>query len=164
MSFIQKQLIWGYVPSTVLGVIGKKYLPWVGKSGNRELMTYHKNMFPLFYMFHMFNVHNQNAKLRGQSTSLTICFVSLSQQLVESFCTQQALIQRRQWHTTPVFLPGRLQSMGLLRVGLHFHFSISCTGEGNGNPLQYSCLENPRDRGAWWPAVYEFTQIRTRLT
>ena len=45
--------------------------------------------------------------------------------------------------------PGRLQSMGSLRVGtteqLHFHFSLSCTGEGNGNPLQYSCLENPRD-------------------
>ena len=37
---------------------------------------------------------------------------------------------------------------------LHFHFSLSCTGEGNGNPLQCSCLENPRDRGAWWTAVY----------
>ena len=37
---------------------------------------------------------------------------------------------------------------------LHFHFSLSCIGEGNGNPLQYSCLENPRDRGAWWAAVY----------
>ena len=38
---------------------------------------------------------------------------------------------------------------------LHFHFSLSCIGEGNGNPLQCSCLENPRDRGAWWAAVYE---------
>ena len=37
---------------------------------------------------------------------------------------------------------------------LHFHFSLSCTGEGNGNPLQCSCLENPRDGGAWWAAVY----------
>ena len=37
---------------------------------------------------------------------------------------------------------------------LHFHFSLSCIGEGNGNPLQYSCLENPRDRGAWWAAIY----------
>ena len=48
--------------------------------------------------------------------------------------------------------PGRLQSMGSLRVGtierLHFHFSLSRIGEGNGNPLQYSCLENPRDRGS----------------
>ena len=46
---------------------------------------------------------------------------------------------------------------------LHFHFSLSCIGEGNGNPLQSSCLENPRDRGAWWAAVYGVTQSRTRL-
>ena len=46
---------------------------------------------------------------------------------------------------------------------LHFHFSLSCTGEGNGNPLQYSCLENPRDGGAWWAAVYRVAQSRTRL-
>ena len=63
--------------------------------------------------------------------------------------------------------PGRLQSMGSLRVEtterLHFHFSLSCMGEGNGNPLQYSCLENPRDGGAWWAAVYGVTQSRTQL-
>ena len=62
---------------------------------------------------------------------------------------------------------GGLQSMGLLRVGhderLHFHFSLSCIGEGNGNPLQCSCLENPRDGGAWWAAVYGVAQSRTRL-
>ena len=46
---------------------------------------------------------------------------------------------------------------------LHFHFSLSCFGEGNGNPLQCSCLENPRDRGAWWEAVYGVTQSRTWL-
>ena len=46
---------------------------------------------------------------------------------------------------------------------LHFHFSLSCIGEGNGNPLQCSCLENPRDRGAWWAAVYGVTQSWTRL-
>ena len=46
---------------------------------------------------------------------------------------------------------------------LHFHFSLSCTGEGNGNPLQCSCLENPRDGGAWWAAVYGVAQNRTRL-
>ena len=61
--------------------------------------------------------------------------------------------------------PGRLQSMGLLGVGtteqLHFHFSLSCIGEGNGNPLQCSCLENPRDGGAWWAAVYGVTQSQT---
>ena len=63
--------------------------------------------------------------------------------------------------------PGRLQSMGSLRVRRterhHFHFSLSCIGEGNGNPLQCSCLKNPRDRGAWWAAVYGVTQSRTRL-
>ena len=46
---------------------------------------------------------------------------------------------------------------------LHFHFSLSCTGEGNGNPLQYSSLENPRDRGAWWGAVYGVAQRQTQL-
>ena len=44
---------------------------------------------------------------------------------------------------------------------LHFHFSLSCIGEGNGNPLQYSCLENPRDGGAWWAAVYGIAQSQT---
>ena len=46
---------------------------------------------------------------------------------------------------------------------LHFHFSLSCIGEGNGNPLQGSCLENPRDGGAWWAAVHGVTQSQTRL-
>ena len=46
---------------------------------------------------------------------------------------------------------------------LPFHFSLSCVGEGNGNPLQCSCLENPRDGGAWWAAVYGVAQSRTRL-
>ena len=46
---------------------------------------------------------------------------------------------------------------------LHFHFSLSCIGEGNGNPLQCSCLENPRGGGVWWAAVYGVTQSRTRL-
>ena len=46
---------------------------------------------------------------------------------------------------------------------LHFHFSLSCIGEGNGNPLQCSCLENPRDGGAWWAAIYGVTQSQTRL-
>ena len=63
--------------------------------------------------------------------------------------------------------PGRLQSMGSLELNtterLHFHFSLSCIGEGNGNPLQCSCLENPRDGGAWWAAVYGVAQSRTRL-
>ena len=63
--------------------------------------------------------------------------------------------------------PGSLQSMGSLELDtterLHFHFSLSCIGEGNGNPLLCSCLENPRNGGAWWAAVYGVAQSRTRL-
>ena len=85
-------------------------------------------------------------------------------------------IQRRQWHPTPVLLPGKSHAQkGLVGCSpwgleeldtterLHFHFSLSCIGEGNGNPLQCSCLENPRDGGAWWAAVYGVSQSRTRL-
>ena len=84
--------------------------------------------------------------------------------------------QRRQWHPTPVLLPGKSHGRRSLEgcrpwgrweldmtERLHFHFSLSCTGEGNGNPLQCSCLENPRDGGAWWAAVYGLAQSRTRL-
>ena len=63
--------------------------------------------------------------------------------------------------------PGRLQSMGSLKLDtterLPFHFSLSCIGEGNGNPLQCSCLENPRDGGACWAAIYGVAQGRTWL-
>ena len=61
--------------------------------------------------------------------------------------------------------PGRLQFMGSLESDRterhHFHFSLSCIGEGNGNPLQYSSLENPRDGEAWWAAVYGVAQSDT---
>ena len=83
---------------------------------------------------------------------------------------------RGKWHPTPVLLPGesrgRRSLVGCSPLGceesdmtkrLHFHFSLSCIGEGIGNPLQYSCLENPRDGGAWWAAVYGVVQSRTRL-
>ena len=82
----------------------------------------------------------------------------------------------RQWHPTPVLLPGKSHGWRSLegcspwgRWGLdttewlHFHFSLSHIGEGNGNSLQCSCLENPRDGGAWWAAVYGVTQSRTEL-
>jgi len=84
--------------------------------------------------------------------------------------------RRRQWHPTPVLLPekshGQRSLVGCSPWGhkesdtterLHFHFLLSCIGEGNGNPLQCSCLENPRDRGAWWAAVCGVPQSRTRL-
>ena len=85
-------------------------------------------------------------------------------------------IRRRQWHPTPVLLleksHGWRSRVGCSLWGreesdtterLHFHFSLSCIGEGNGNPLQCPCLEDPRDGGAWWAAVYGVAQSRTRL-
>ena len=71
------------------------------------------------------------------------------------------------WKIPSTEEPGGLQSMESLRVDtterLHFHFSFSCIGEGNGNPLQCSGLENPRNGGAWWAAVYGVAQSRTLL-
>ena len=88
----------------------------------------------------------------------------------------RAPIQRRQWHPTPVLLPGESHGRRSLvscspwghtesdmTERLPFHFSLACIGEGNGNPLQSSCLENPRDGGAWWAAVYGVAQSRTWL-
>ena len=96
-------------------------------------------------------------------------------------------LQRGQWQPTPVLLPGkcygRRSLVGCSPCGReesdttewwgcqesdmtewrHFHFSLSCIGEGNGNPLQCSCLENPRDGGAWWAAVYGVTHSWTWL-
>ena len=85
-------------------------------------------------------------------------------------------LQRRQWHPTPALSPGKSHGWRRL-VGcrpwcreeldtterLHFHFSLSCIGEGDGNLLQCSCLENPRDGGPWWAAVYGVAQSQTQL-
>ena len=86
------------------------------------------------------------------------------------------MYQRRQWHPTPALLPGKSHGQrspaGCSPWGrwgsntterLHFHFSLSCIREGNGNPLQCPCLENPRDGGAWWAAVQGVAQSQTRL-
>ena len=67
------------------------------------------------------------------------------------------------WKIPWVEEPGGLQSMGLLRVGHNWVSSLSCIGERNGNPFQCSCLENPRDGGAWWAAVYGVAQSWTWL-
>ena len=82
--------------------------------------------------------------------------------------------RRRRWHPTPVLLPGKSHGRrSLVRCSPwgrkesdrteRLHFLLSCIGGGNGNPLQCSCLENPRDGGAWWAAGYGVAQSRTRL-
>ena len=94
--------------------------------------------------------------------------------LVDLQCVS-SYYRRMRWHPTPVLLPGkshgRRSLVGCSQWGreesdttkrLHFHFSLSCIGEGNGNPLQCSCLENPRDGGGWWAAVYGVAQSQTR--
>ena len=94
----------------------------------------------------------------------------------KSFTGGSVVKRRRQWHPTPVLLPGKSHGRRSL-VGcspwgrkesdtterLHFHFSLSCIGEGNGNPLQYSCLENPMDRGAWQATVHGVAKSQARL-
>ena len=92
------------------------------------------------------------------------------------FTAQLLFVSQKATAPTPVLLPGKSHGRRSL-VGyspwgctesdtterLHFHFSLSCIGEGNGTPLQYSCLENPRNGGAWWAAIYGVAQSRTRL-
>ena len=110
----------------------------------------------------------------------------MQQQITQTIMTQMfekkkkslplVINRRRQWHPTPALLPGkshgRRSLVGCSPQGrkesdttelLPFHFSLSCIGEENGNPLQCSCLENRRDRGAWWASLYGVAQSRTRL-
>ena len=96
--------------------------------------------------------------------------------VVVLLCLCFPLLWRRWWHPTAGLLPGKFHGQRS-PVGcspcsckkldttewLHFHFSLSCIGEGNGNPLQWSCLENPRNGGAWWAAVSGVAQNQTRL-
>ena len=107
---------------------------------------------------------------RSQILWLSIC------ELILNLISLMHSCRRRRWHPTPVLLPGKSHRQRSL-VGcspwgceesdtterLHFHFSLSCIGEGNGSPLQCSCLENPRDGGVWWAAVYGVAQSQTQL-
>ena len=92
--------------------------------------------------------------------------------LDSSLCFIQPTISHDVLHPTPVLLPGkshRWRSLSWTKLSvwqwrwLHFHFSLSCIGEGDGNPLKCSCLDNPRDGGAWWAAIYGVAQSQTQL-
>ena len=110
---------------------------------------------------------------RGALKLLTEIPVTHGQQLEKAMAPHSSPLA---WKIPWTEEPGGLQSMGSLRVRhnwatslslltftFDFHFWLLCIGEGNGNPLQCSCLENPRDWGAWWAAVYGVTQSQTRL-
>ena len=101
---------------------------------------------------------------------------SIPSPLSSNYLPFRGFRRRRQWQTNPELLPGkshgRRSPVGCSPCGreesdtteqLHFHFSLSYIGEGNGNLLQRSCLENPSDSGAWWAAFYGVAQSRTRL-
>ena len=111
----------------------------------------------------------------GLTMALLHVFICLGSRLVDKPLFR-AFPWRRQRHPTPVLLlgksHGRRSLVGCSPWGreesdmteqLHFHFSLSCIGEGNGNPLRCSCLENPRDGGAWQAAIYGVAQSQTRL-
>ena len=117
------------------------------------------------FLLLLYQLHLRSLGIRSQKLGMP--------GLKETYYTS---FQRRQWQTTPVLLPrkshGWRSLVGCCPWGsyesdktewLHFHFSLSHNGESNGNPLQCSCLENPRDSRAWWAAVYGVAQSWTRL-
>ena len=141
----------------------KRHASWVYhfSSGNLFLEAPTRNLLLVFHWPQLSHMANTSCSECGKERIL-------SEFIVDPW--------RRQWHPTPVLLPGKSHGWRSL-VGcsswgceesdtterLPFHFSLSCIGEGNGNPLQCSCPENPRDGGAWWAAVYGVTQSRTWL-
>ena len=115
-------------------------------------------------------------KINYSTVSMPSIFWSYFFKTTVFYWQLSTIFRRRQWQPTPVLLPGKSHGWTSL-VGcspwghkesdkterLHFHFSLFWIGKGNGNPLQCSCLENPRDSRAWWAAVYGVTENWTRL-
>ena len=138
---------------------------------NWELLIFSNSLFPKCP--HPSEGHWYALHLCGQNVESQ--FIPLSPMLrYINLCIHYT--RKRQWQPTPVLLPGksheRRNPVGCSPWGheesdmterLHFHLSLSCIGEGNGNPLQCSCLEDPRDRGDWWAAIYGVAQSRTGL-
>ena len=107
----------------------------------------------------------------GEIKLCLLCFIILVQADITKICLKHLLLTvpktgkpriKPPAHSVSDKSPWGHKELGMTER-LHFHFSLSCTGEGNSNPLQCSCLENPRDRGAWWAAIYGVAQSRTRL-
>ena len=122
------------------------------------------------------NAHQRWQDQKPVSNSLGNSLVSCPSVCLSQLCRRLGMLMEKAmaphsstlaWKIPWMEEPGRLQSMGSQRVGhdwaTSFHFSLSCIGEGNGNALRCSCLENPRDGGAWWAAIHGVAQSRTRL-
>ena len=118
--------------------------------------------------------------MKPESAVQVTTTINIKQTLLHFFYFQYTRFQpcmwRRKRQPNPALLPGKSHKRRSLvgnspwgreeadtTEGLHFHFSLSCIGEGNGNPLQYPCLENLRDSGTWWAAVYVVVQSQTQL-
>ena len=119
--------------------------------------------WPCSYVQSTLGTHEGLVSWTPIDTKIEGCSINLSEKAMAPHSSTLA------WKMPWMEEPGRLQSRG--RWGsdtteqLHFHFSLSCIGEGNGNPLQCSCLENPRDGGALWAAIYGVAQSdKTEVT
>ena len=121
---------------------------------------------------HLSSVATENTKIGTTALHKALSFTQKLEQQEEFCWAHLSLQQNFQFYCSTLLLPGKSHGgrslAGCSPWGLEesdtterlpFHFSLSCIGEGNGNPLQCSCLENPRDAGAWWAAVYGVTQI-----
>ena len=149
--------------------MGFQQLTYIACSGGSLYFLVWKSLSPwISHLISFFNFGKYSA----------LYFLSSSSEMPRIFRFHNLMSPHRwrQWHPTPVLLPGESHGWRSL-VGcspwgsyesdatewLHFHFSLSHNGEGNGIPLQCSCLENPRDGRAWWAAIYGVPQSWTRL-
>ena len=157
-----KQEIKPYDTKLEISVLNKKNPDWIAHSTSWRVT---ESFFPSTII-----------QLHWRRQHKTVCLSQITERINLLIKPPLAINRRRQWHPTPVLLPGESHGWRSLEgcspwgrwesdmtEQLPFHFPLSCIGEGNGNPLQCSCLGNPRDGEAWWAAIYGVTQSRTRL-
>ena len=149
---------------------------WKAHRKFQKSFNYRLAWLPAIGAFQMYVVHVWNLFLGLISVILWDNLTVAQLPRIPLWGTEFYRAPWRQWHPTPVLSPGKSHGQRSLvgcspwgRWGLDttkrlpFHFSLSCIGEGNGNPLQCSCLENPRDGRVWWAAIFGVAQSRTRL-
>ena len=142
---------------------------WENIFYNSNLSKFVKVCFTVQNMVYFVNVLKKKSNfLKGIKVLISYHLQVYMYKMKEGWDTAILLLERMAvigaWDKTQKVTSQFWAIDAILKVTPHFHFSLSCIGEGNGNPLQYSCLDNPRDRGACWAAVYRVAQSRTRLT